>query len=102
MRSSRMSPSGCVITRLVNDCPAAVVVVETMLAPTSRSFAFVVVIEPLLLDVPLPELAATTSSGLAVARPRYSAIRISGCATEDAQRTVTVFAPADADRILAA
>ncbi len=46
-------------------------------APTSRSFAFVVVTDPLLAVVLVPLAVATTSNGLFVSRPLYSAIRMS-------------------------
>ena len=46
--------SGLVITRLVNETPAAVVVDDTMLAATRRSLALVVATVPLSLVVPLP------------------------------------------------
>ena len=46
--SSAMSPSGDVITRVVNPLPAAPVAVYTMFAPKISSLALVVVAEPLL------------------------------------------------------
>jgi hypothetical protein len=87
-----MSPFGLVIVRLAYPDPAAVVVVFTLSAPTNRSFAFFVVADPLLAEVPLPCAAATTSTGDAVAMPLYSAMRISGKDTAVLNVTVTVFA----------
>jgi len=59
-----MSPSP-VITRLVNPVPAPFVADCTKFAPTSRSFAFVVVTEPLsLVAVVVPCAPADTSNGL--------------------------------------
>ena len=43
-----MSPSGLVIMRWVNPLPEPVVPVQTMLAPTKRSLAFLVMTAPLL------------------------------------------------------
>src|SRR5689334_10333797 len=97
-----MSPSGDVITRLVNDVPAPLVLVATRFAPTIRSFALVVVAAPLLGDVLEPFAAATTSTGLLVAIPLYSAIRTSGNGTPPAKATVTVFALAPAAAMFAA
>src|SRR5690349_12731479 len=102
MRSSRMSPSGDVITRLVNDAPAPVVVLATRLAPTIRSFALVVVAAPLLLELPEPVAAATTSTGLTGAMPLYSAIRTSASGTAAANAIVTVFAFVAAGAMFAA
>ena len=90
IESSRMSLSGVVITRLVYPDPGPVVVCCTKFAPTSRSFAFPVVTEPLLLGVPFPCAAATTSTGVVVSIPLYSATRISGKAAPVLNVTVTV------------
>ncbi len=73
-----MSPSGTVMTRLVNPAPAPAVRVSTMLAPTSRSFALVVVTAPLFVVAVLPVAAAVTSSGFVGSRPLYSRMRMSG------------------------
>src|SRR5215467_6322522 len=97
-----MSPSGLVITRLVKDAPGALVAVRTVLAPTRRSFALVVVMLPLLLEVLLPEVPTTTSRGLVGAIPRYSAIRMSGKAAAGENVTVTVLLLAEAAAMLAA
>ena len=77
-RSSRMLPSGLVITREVKPVPAAVVSVSTVFAPTSRSFALNVVTGPLLLVVLLPLAPTATSIGFTGLMPEYSAIRTSG------------------------
>ncbi len=95
--SSRMSESGLVIIRLVNPPPASIVPVCTRLAPTISSVALVVVANPLLLIAPLPCAAATTSKGLLMSSPAYSAIRISGsCAPAPVKVTVTELALAAA------
>ena len=73
-----MSPSGDVSKRLVKPLPGPVVMVATMFAPKIRSVAFVVVAEPLLLVVLLPEFAAVTSTGLVGSAPLYSRMRMSG------------------------
>jgi hypothetical protein len=65
------------MTRLVYPAPALVIRALAIPAPTSRSFAFVVVAEPLLADVPVPLAVATTSNGLFVSTPLYSAMRTS-------------------------
>ena len=61
--------------RLVKPAPGPVVLVATMLAPTSTSLAEVVVAVPLLLVALLPTAAAVTSREL---RPLYSRMRTSG------------------------
>jgi hypothetical protein len=61
------------------------------LAPTIRAFAFVVVPDPLLLVALLPVPAATTSTGVDVAIPLYSAIRTSIAGVEALKVTVTMF-----------
>src|SRR5579885_3682804 len=91
-----MSPSGAVNSRLVNPLPGPLVRVTTMLAPKIKSIALVVVTEPLLLVVILPELAAATSTGLLGSAPLYSRIRISGYAAAVEKVTVTVLLPAAA------
>ena len=95
-RSSKMSPSGFVITRLVYPLPAPLVNVCTRLAPISRSLAFVVVTEPLLLVAVLPCAPTATSRALTVSIPLYSAMRISGKLAAVVNVTVTLFAPAAA------
>ena len=52
--SSAMSPSGDVITRVVNPLPAAPVAVYTMFAPKISSLALVVVAEPLFAPLHCP------------------------------------------------
>jgi hypothetical protein len=89
-----MSLSGLVITRRVKLAPAPVVPVWTRFAATRRSFAFVVVTAPLLLDVLVPCAATDTSSGLAGSSPAYSAMRTSGKAVAALNVTVTEFEPA--------
>ena len=74
-----MSLSGTVMTRFVKDAPGPVVwPSNNMFAPTSKSFALVVVTAPLLLVELFPCAAAVTSTGFVTSRPRYSAIRMSG------------------------
>src|SRR5690348_2396471 len=91
-----MSPSGDVISRLVNPEPAPAVTVLTTLAANSRSVGFVVVAAPLLEVALLPVLAAAMSTGLFGSVPLYSRIRMSGNAAAAENLTVTVFAPAGA------
>ena len=76
--SSAISPSGLVITREVYPVPGADVLVETVLAPTNKSFAFVVVMAPLSVVELLPVAAPATSRGLLMSDPLYSRMRISG------------------------
>ncbi len=57
--------------------PGPLVMLVTIFAPKSRSFALVVVTAPLLLDVLLPVFAAVTSTGLLGSAPLYSRIRMS-------------------------
>src|SRR5690349_17966292 len=97
-----MSPSGDVMTRLVNPEPAAVVVVATTFAPMIRSFALVVVTAVVALVALLPVAPATTSTGLIGAMPVYSAIRMSGYGWAALNVTVTEFAFASAGAMLAA
>jgi len=88
--SSAISPSGAVITRDVNPLPAALFVVNTVLAPNTNSLAIVVVAAPLLGVVLLPVAPAVTST---VFTPRYSKMRMSGNAAAWLNVTVTVFDP---------
>ena len=88
--SSAMSPSGEVITRVVNPLPAAAVSVYTMFAPKINSLALVVVAEPLFVVALFPLAPAFASS---VVTPRYSKIRTSGYAAGWLNVTVTVLAP---------
>ena len=67
-----------------------VVLVYTMLAPTSSSLAEVVVAVPLLLVALLPTAAAVTSRGLVGLRPLYSRMRTSGETAAALKLTVTV------------
>src|SRR5262245_31967611 len=97
-----MSPSGDVITRLVNEAPGPVVLFATRFAPTIRSLGLVVVAAPLLPLLPVPVASATTSTGLTGEIPLYSAMRMSGNGTDAANLTVTVFAFAAAGAMLAA
>jgi hypothetical protein len=76
--SSAMSPSGLVNIRFVNDDPAPLVRVVTILPATSTSEALVVVIVPELLELPLPLAPSPTSKGLDTASPLYSRTRMSG------------------------
>jgi hypothetical protein len=73
-----------------------------MFPATSKSFAFVVVADPLLLVVPFPELAATASRGFDAAIPLYSAMRMSAFVAAGENATVIVFAFAEAAAIFAA
>ena len=88
-----MSPSGLVSIRWVKPLPAPVVIVETMLAPTSRSVAFLVVTVPLLLAALLPSAPTATSSALTGSIPLYSIIRMSGQMAALLKVTVTALAP---------
>jgi hypothetical protein len=97
-----MSPSGEVSNRRVNPDPGPVVVVATVFAPNNKSVAAVVVTDPLLLFVLVPVLAAVTSTGLLTSAPLYSRMRISGYAEALENVTVTLFAPAAADRMFLA
>jgi hypothetical protein len=90
-----MSPDA-VIIRDVKDAPAAVVTPEAQFAPTSRSFAFLVVSDPLLLELLFPDEPTATSSGCNGSMPEYSATRTSGVVAPAVNVTVTVFAPAAA------
>lgn len=62
--SSTMSESGEVYTRCVNPLPGLTLAVDIVLAPTIRSFAWLVVAEPLLSLVPLPLAPATASNAV--------------------------------------
>jgi hypothetical protein len=97
--SSAISPSGTVSKRDVKPVPAPLVEVLTILAPKIRSFAFVVVAEPLLLLALLPELPAVTSTGLFRSTPLYSSMRMSGKAAARENVTTTLFDPAPAATI---
>jgi hypothetical protein len=88
--SSAISPSGDVMIRDVNPLPAAPVVVDTMFAPKTNSFALVVVAAPLFAAVLFPLAPAVTSR---VVTPRYSKIRTSGNAAAWLNVTVTVLFP---------
>jgi hypothetical protein len=78
----------------VKPVPGPVVVFCTRFAANSRSVAFVVVTDPLLLLELFPLLAAVTSTGLAGSVPLYSRTRISGEAAALENVIVTVLAPA--------
>jgi hypothetical protein len=73
-----MSPSGLVIIRCVSPLPGPVDPVFTMLAPTKRSLAFLVITAPLVVVALLPVESTTTSIGLPGSIPLYSKIRMSG------------------------
>ena len=92
--SSKMSPSGVVMRRLVKPVPAPIVDVNTSFAPTIRSLALVVVTAPLLLLLLVPVAPMATSSGLVVSMPLYSAVRMSGKAAPPLKLTVIEFVPA--------
>jgi hypothetical protein len=91
-----MSPSGDVITRLVEPEPGPVVEVCTRLAANRRSLTFVVVAAALVLDALLPVLAETTSTGILGSAPLYSRIRMSGYAAAPLNVTVSTLDPAAA------
>src|SRR5215813_7825531 len=93
-----MSASGLVMTRLVKPEPGPVVVPVVVSAAKRRSFAFVVVAEPLFATVLVPDACAVTSTGLTASSPLYSRIRTSGYAAAGENATVTalVFAEAEA------
>src|ERR1051325_8859291 len=97
-----MSPSGLVMTRDVNDGPGPVVCFWTMLPPTNRSFALVVVAKPLSGLRLLPCPAAVTSTGFDVAMPLYSAMRTSAFVAGVLNVIVTVLAFAADAPMLAA
>jgi hypothetical protein len=88
-----MSLSGLVITREVYPVPGPAVVPSVRFAPTSRSFAFVVVIAPLFASALVPDAPVAPSSGAAGSSPAYSAILMSGTAAAPLNVTVTVLAP---------
>ena len=60
------------LRRVVNPVPPAVTVWVEPAAPKIRSFAFVVVAEPLFMAAPEPAVAAATSTGLVGSMPEYS------------------------------
>src|ERR1700676_4001007 len=91
-----MSPSGEVIKRLVAPVPGPVVPVQTMLAPTSRSLAFLVRTAPLLVEALLPVAAALTSRALRGSTPLYSRSRRSTEGAAALNFTVTTLALAEA------
>jgi len=88
-----MSSSGLVSIRLVNPDPGPVVREVTVLPATNRSAAFVVVIAPEELVVPLPPAPLAISNGLDGSTPLYSRIRISGKLADPLKCTVTVLDP---------
>jgi hypothetical protein len=94
-----MSLSGLVIIRVVKFAPALFVQVWTMLAPTNKSVALVVVTAPLLAVVLFPVEPTAASTGLIRSIPLYSKTRMSAYFAADANCTVTVFAPAAAAAI---
>ncbi len=57
---------------MVKPAPPAVTVWVEAPAPKIRSFAFVVVAEPLFMALPEPAVAAATSTGLVASMPEYS------------------------------
>ena len=71
-------------------------VVQTTLAPTSKSMGLVVRAAPLLLEALLPVAAELTSRGWRGSRPLYSRMRISGEATAALKVKVTTLAPGEA------
>src|SRR5580704_16990844 len=89
-----MSPSGVVSKRWIILVPGPVVLVQTMLAPTKRSLAFLVMTEPLLLKALLPVAAALTSKALTGSIPLYSRMRRSTEVAAALNLTETVLAPA--------
>src|SRR6266404_773756 len=92
-----MSPSGEVIKRLVDPGPGPEVPVQTMLAPTRRSLAFLVMTAPLLVEALLPVVAAAlTSRALRGSTPLYSRTRRSTKAAAALNLAVTTLAPAEA------
>src|ERR1041385_9351947 len=96
-----MSPSGTVTIRDVNPVPGVGEWVATVSAATIRSFAFVVVTGPAAADVLLPLADAVTSTGLVVAMPLYSAMRMSAKIAACENVTVTALAPAAAETLSA-
>src|ERR1700733_4461277 len=91
-----MSPSGEVIKRLVAPVPGPVVAVQTRLAPTRRSLAFLVITAPLLAAALLPVAAALTSRALIGSTPLYSRTRRSTEGAAALNLAVTLLAPAEA------
>jgi hypothetical protein len=94
-----MSPSGLVRIRAVIPPAGPAVPVQTVLAPTSKSMAFLVMTAPLLLLLLWPVAATLTSSGVTGSMPLYSRIRISDPIAAALNRTVTLFAPAGLGRM---
>src|SRR5690242_5141846 len=86
-----MSPSGFVITRLVNPVPAAVNTIAVVPPPTTISFAVLVVSDALDADVDDPAAELAWSSGDAVSAPEYSRMRTSGNGTDPLNDTDTRF-----------
>ena len=86
-----MSPSGLVIILCVKLAPGPDVSVCTILAPTSKSVALVVVTAPLLLVALLPVPALTTSTGEIGSIPLYSKILMSANWAACEKLTVTLF-----------
>src|SRR5438067_608359 len=95
-----MSPSGEVITRLVQPAPAPVVQVDTVLAATSRSKALVVATAGVLLVAVLPVAEELTSRGLTGSSPPYSRMRTSAKTAAVVKVTLTALAPAVAPAML--
>ncbi len=93
MRSWAMSASGLVIKRVLNPVPGPVYVPVVIPAANTRPGA-VVVTEPLLAEVPVPDAEAPTSNGLLASNPLYSVARMSTYGVAVLNATVTVFAPA--------
>jgi hypothetical protein len=97
IRSSARSESGFVMILTVYPVPAPLFPVNTVFAPNSKSFAFVVATAvPLFAGLLLPVPPTVTSSGFAVSNPLYSKIRMSGMFADGVNFTVTVFPPATA------
>jgi hypothetical protein len=69
------------------------VTLEAQFAPISRSFAFLVVTDPLLLEALFADAPIVTSNGCSGSMPAYSATRSSGVVAAAVNVTVTVFAP---------
>jgi hypothetical protein len=90
-----MSPLA-VSSRCVNPLPGPVVPVDTMLAPSNKSVAFVVLTAPLLVNLLVPVPATNVSTALTGSIPLYSKIRMSGWVAATFHVTVTTFAPAAA------
>ena len=91
-----MSPSGLVMTLLVNPVPGPLVKPVVRFAAKRSSLPPVVVSGPLLLLVVLPEAPATASSGAVGSSPAYSRMRMSTHTAGTLNLTVTEFVPAAA------